>query len=85
MAEKKSKRILVTVKADLYEEIKSLAESRGVSMSTVVNLSLQSGFVALKMAGNPDFQKYMAPQDEEKIDKLVKKAIAEERKNKKDG
>jgi len=85
MAAKRSKRILVSVKPEIYEEIKEFADLKGVSMSLIVNLSFQSGFVALKMASNPEFQKFIAGKDEEEIDRLVEKVVQEDKKGKKDG
>lgn len=68
------KRILVTVRPELYDEIKQLAESRGVGMSTIVNLALQGGFIALKMANEPLYQAYFASgQDAVALNKALDK------------
>lgn len=52
------KRILVTVMPELYDEIKKMAQIRGVSLSSIANLAIQGGFIALKMAIDPKFQRY---------------------------
>lgn len=85
MTAKRSKRILVTIKPEHYDEVQKFADSHGVSMSMIVNLSFQSGFVALKLASDPEFQKFMIGKDEEEVDLLVKKVAREGKKAKKDG
>lgn len=58
MVREKGKRILLTVKPALYDEIMKLSIEKGVSMSSIVNLSLQGGFIALKMSANPEYSDY---------------------------
>ena len=75
MSGKRTKRILVSMSPELYQEIKDLADSRGVSMSMIVNLSLQGGFVALKMSADPNFQKFYEGKDDQELTRLVTKMV----------
>lgn len=62
----KKKRAQVSLEPSLYDEIKAMAKAKSVTMSAILNLSVQSGYMALKMAENADWQKYFESQMEDK-------------------
>jgi hypothetical protein len=52
------KRVLVSLSDETFEEIKKISDEKGVSMSSIINLSIQGGFIALKLSMKSEWQKH---------------------------